>query len=142
MTKTMKKPALPYVTWKDFYSVGDRSLDAQHKQVIGVINELYEAMQQGRDRAVLNPILDKLLQYTMAHFKYEEQVLQEHNYPDLARHKAFHDQIRQKTRDLREHADLATGHDVLRFLKDWWGGHIQGVDKKYMPYLQVSSSRH
>jgi hemerythrin-like metal-binding protein len=132
---------IPYVTWKDFYSVGDPSIDAQHKQIIGAINELYEAMQLGKDRAVLEPILDRLLQYTLAHFEHEEQVMQEHEYPDFAPHKALHDRIRQKTIDLREHAHLVTGHDLLRFLKDWWVGHIQGCDKKYTPYLEVPAGR-
>ena len=131
---------IPYVTWKDFYSVGDPSLDAQHKQIIGVINELYEAMQQGKDRAVLKPITDRLLQYTLAHFEHEEQIMQEHEYPDFTQHTALHDKIRQKTIDLREHVSLVTGHDLLRFLKDWWVGHIQGCDKKYSPYLELSGS--
>ena len=132
---------IPYVTWKDFYSVGEPSLDAEHRQIISVINELYEAMQQGQDRAVLKPITDRLLQYTLAHFKHEEQVMQEHEYPDFTQHIALHDKIRQKTIDLREHVSLVTGHDLLRFLKDWWVGHIQGCDKKYSPYLEVTAGR-
>ena len=133
---------IPYVTWKDFYSVGDPSIDAQHKQILDTINELYEAMQKGKDRAVLKPILDRLLQYTLAHFQLEEQVMQEHEYPDFAQHTALHDRIRQKTRDLQEHAYLVTGHDLLRFLKDWWVGHIQGCDKKYTPgYPEVPAGR-
>ena len=132
---------IPYVAWKDFYSVGDPSLDAQHKQIFGAINELHDAMQKGKDRAVLKPILDHLLQYTLAHFKHEEQVMREHGYPDFAQHKALHDRIRKRTSDLREHAYLVTGHELLHFLKEWWVGHIQGVDKKYMPYLEPSGSR-
>ena len=124
---------IPYVTWKDFYSVGDPSIDAQHQQILGTINELYEALQKGKDRAVLKPILDRLLQYTLAHFEQEEQLMQEHAYPDSAQHKALHDKIRQKTGELCEHAYLVTGQDLLRFLKEWWVGHIQGQDKKYSP---------
>jgi hemerythrin-like metal-binding protein len=131
------KPMIPYVTWKDFYSVGDPSIDAQHKQILETINELYEAMQKGKDRAVLKPILDRLLQYTLAHFKHEEQVMLEHEYPNSAQHKALHDKIRQKTTDLREQAYLVTGQDLLRFLKEWWVGHIQGQDKNYSPYLEA-----
>jgi hemerythrin-like metal-binding protein len=131
------KPMIPYVTWKDFYSVGDPSIDAQHKQILGTINELYEAMLIGKDRAVLKPLLDRLLQYTLAHFEHEEQVMQEHEYPDFAQHKALHDKIRKKTVELREHAYLVTGQDLLRFLKEWWVGHIQGQDKNYSPYLEA-----
>lgn len=131
---------IPYVTWKDFYSVGEPSLDAQHRQIFGAINELHEAMQKGKDHAVLKPILDRLLQYTLAHFEHEEQVMREHEYPDFAQHKALHDRIRRRTSDLREHACLVTGRELLYFLKEWWVGHIQGLDKKYMPFLEVSAS--
>jgi hemerythrin len=131
---------IPYVTWNDYYSVGDPLLDAQHKQIIGIINELYDAMQKGKDRVALKPIADRLLQYTLAHFTHEEQVMQEHEYPDRVQHTALHDKIRQRTRDLQEHAHLVTGHDMLRFLKEWWVGHIQGLDKKYTPYLELAGS--
>jgi hemerythrin len=131
---------IPYVTWNDYYSVGDPLLDAQHKQIIGIINELYDAMQKGKDRVALKPISDRLLQYTLAHFTHEEQVMQEHEYPDRVQHTALHDKIRQRTRDLRESAHLVTGHDMLRFLKEWWVGHIQGLDKKYTPYLELAGS--
>ncbi len=132
---------IPYVIWKDFYSVGDPSIDAQHRQILDAINELYEAMRQGEDRMALKPITDRLIQYTLAHFEREEHVMQEHAYPDFVPHKALHDKIRQNTIDLRKHLGLVTGHDLLHFLKDWWVGHIQGCDKKYTPYLEVPAGR-
>jgi hemerythrin len=133
---------IPYITWNDFYSVGDPSIDAQHSQIIGVINELYDAMQKGKDRDVLKSILDRLLQYTIAHFNHEENIMQECGYPDFDQHKKLHDKLRQKTIDWRENVSLVTGHDLLRFLKEWWTGHIQGNDKKYSPYLEMAGSRH
>jgi len=126
---------IPYVVWRDFYAVGDPSLDAQHKQILATINELYEAMQEGKDRAALTCILDALVQYTLVHFEHEEQLMQEHGYPDVAQHATLHEKLRERTIDWRRRAHLATGHDVLQFLKEWWVGHIQGVDKKYTPYL-------
>jgi hypothetical protein len=55
------------------YSVGDPSLDAQHKQIIGVINELLESLQHPNGHIDLRPILDRLLRYTAAHFKQEKK---------------------------------------------------------------------
>jgi hemerythrin-like metal-binding protein len=127
------------ITWKDFYSVGDPSLDAQHQQMIGVINELYEAMEKKSTQQVVKPILDRLVKYTFEHFKREEEAMEAVEYPDLVEHKALHDKIRQKTLDLQENADFVTGHNLLAFLKQWWVGHIQTVDKKYAPYLEVLS---
>ena len=132
---------IPFVEWQDHYSVGDPSLDAQHRQIIALVNEMYEGMQQHKGRAVLTGILDRLLEYTLTHFKYEEQVMREHGFPDLAQHAAVHARMQKRTEDLREHVHLVTGHDLLRFLKEWWVEHIQGIDRKYAPYMQRAASR-
>ncbi len=126
------------ITWKDFYSVGDPSLDAQHQQMIGVINELYDAMEKKSAQQVVKPILDRLVKYTFKHFKQEEETMEAVEYPDLIEHKALHDKIRQKTINLKDNADFVTGQNLLAFLKEWWIGHIQTEDKKYAPYLEVS----
>ena len=129
-----------HVAWKDYYSVGDASLDGQHKQIIGVINELYDATQSANDQQVIKLLLDRLASYTMDHFNREEAVMREHEYPNLAEHKALHDNLRQRTLDLRDHADLVTQRDLLHFLKQWWVCHIQDCDKKYAPYLTAMAS--
>jgi hemerythrin len=132
--------AMTAIAWKDFYSVGDPSLDAQHQQMIGVINELYEAMEKKSTQQVIKPILDRLVKYTFEHFKREEEEMEAVEYPDLISHKALHDKIRQKTLDLRDNADFVTGQNLLAFLKEWWVGHIQTEDKKYAPYLEALGS--
>jgi hemerythrin-like metal-binding protein len=126
-----------HITWKDYYSVGDEALDAQHKQVLAAINELYDAMQGGVDYRAVAPLLDRLVQYTITHFRQEEERMAAHEYPEFAQHKALHDTMRQKTIALREYANVVTGRDLLVFLKEWWCNHIQDQDKKYAPYLKV-----
>jgi hemerythrin-like metal-binding protein len=128
------------ITWKDFYSVGDPSLDAQHQQIVGAINEIYEAMEKKSTQQVVKPILDRLVKYTFEHFKHEEETMAAVEYPDLIEHKALHDKIRQKTIDLKDNADFVTGQNLLLFLKEWWMGHIQTEDKKYSPYLELLGS--
>ncbi len=128
------------ITWKEFYSVGDPSIDAQHQQIVGIINDLFDAMEKKSAQEVVKPILDRLVKYTFEHFKHEEEVMAAAEYPDLVEHKALHDKIRQKTLDLQENADFVTGHNLLAFLKDWWLGHIQTEDKKYAPYLEFSGT--
>jgi hemerythrin-like metal-binding protein len=124
-----------HIAWKPFYSVGEPSLDAQHKQILGIVSALYAAMEQGRDCAVMEGLLDRLCRYTNTHFKHEEQIMRECDYPGFAQHKAMHERLRQRTADLRAHATLVTAPDLLRFLKEWWMKHIQDIDKNYAPYL-------
>ncbi|MBN2581347.1 MAG: hemerythrin family protein [Pirellulales bacterium] len=132
---------IPSIAWNDYYSVGEPSLDAEHKQIIFCINDLFAALQEGAPAQAVRPVLDCLVQYTLTHFQHEEEVMQAYDFPGLAEHKKLHDQMREKTRTLHERAEAITGQDLLFFLKQWWLEHIQGEDKKYAPYLKVSHSR-
>jgi hemerythrin len=124
-----------YIAWKDNYSVNDPSLDAEHKQIIECINELYAAMQGATDGPTTKRVLDRLVQYTRSHFEHEEKILGEVDFPDFEAHKVLHDNMRQRTLGLRTHLTLVTARDVLVFLKDWWLEHIEGEDKNYATYM-------
>ena len=124
-----------YIAWKNYYSVSDPSLDAEHKQIIECINELYATMQSVTAGPATKQVLDKLVQYTQTHFAHEEARLKEVGFPNFEAHKALHDNMRQRTLGLRTHLTLVTARDVLVFLKDWWVGHIQGEDKVYASYM-------
>ena len=127
-----------YIGWKSFYSVGNTSLDNQHKQILEIVNDLYAAIEEGDDHEVLKPLLDRMLQYTKSHFEFEEQLMQEAGYPDLDHHKELHDELRRKTAGLRAHVNLVMDQDLLRFLKEWWTEHIQEEDQQYAPYVAAS----
>jgi hemerythrin len=128
-----------YVAWKDVYSVGEESLDAQHKQILSIINDLYDAIEAGREYDDRKAILDRMVLYAMSHFRHEEQLMQACGYPDFENHKAQHDQMRRRTAGLHANVTLVTGRDLLSFLKDWWTNHIQSEDKCYVPYLHAAA---
>ncbi len=129
---------MAYIAWKDYYSVNDPSLDAEHKQVIDCINELYAAWQDPTKDVLKKRILDTLVKYTQTHFKHEEERMREADFPQFEAHKAVHDKMRQRTIGLRTHLNVVTARDVLVFLKDWWLEHIQGEDKLYSSYMMPS----
>ena len=124
-----------YLTWKPYYSVGHPAIDAEHQQIIKLIDEMYTSMAAGRENAKTKDVLDRLVRYTLTHFRNEEKLMQESGYADFAAHKAAHDRMKQQTLDLRENIGLVMGRDVLFFLKDWWTNHIQSEDKQYAPCL-------
>ena len=128
-----------FVVWKDFYSVGNDELDNHHRAILAIINDLYESVMTGKARQVRRPIFDRLMKYTKVHFAREEELLKASSFPDLARHKLFHEKLTQKTLDLWKQSAQpgAVGdNELLRFLKEWWINHIGGEDKKYSPSLQ------
>jgi hemerythrin len=130
-----------HVKWKECYSVSEPSLDAQHRQIIGILNDLYAAIDAGQEYDELKGLLDRMVTYTMNHFNHEEDLLRACGYPDFENHKSLHDSMRRRTMGLRGHASLVTGRDLLNFTRDWWISHIQGEDKCYVPYITAGAKR-
>jgi hemerythrin-like metal-binding protein len=129
-----------YVAWKPFYSVGDSSLDAEHQEILKLIDELYAEMAPGKENPKTKKLLDRLVQYTVTHFQHEERIMQEASYPGLAAHKIEHERMRQRTLELRSDFSQVKATELLRFLKHWWTNHIQAEDKSYSPYLGSQQS--
>src|SRR3989304_7852047 len=93
-----------YLTWKPYYSVGDPALDAEHQQILKLIDELYASMTAGRENAKTKGILDQLVRYTMTHFEHEERMMRACGFPDFDSHKAQHDQMRRRAAGLSANA--------------------------------------
>lgn len=129
---------MAYFIWDDKYSVGVKEIDAQHKKLVDLVNELHEAMKQGKGKEMLSKVLDSLINYTASHFATEEKYMTKFNYPQYPTHKAEHEKLVKKVLSLQ--SDFNTGKavltlDIMNFLKDWLVNHIQGTDKKYGPFL-------
>lgn len=125
--------------WKDTYSTGIHSIDAQHRNLFTVAEDLYSAMSNGQGRAAVARTLDRLVQYTASHFAHEERLMRLHSFPDFEAHKAEHEkltsQVRQFQADYRD-GKVAMTVQLLHFLKEWLLKHIQESDQKYAPFLR------
>lgn len=136
---------MPLLTWTEKLSVGVGMLDEDHKRLVGMVNELFDAMQAGKGRDVLGRILDGLVQYTKIHFAHEESFFARTAYPAAAAHKQEHDALTQQVVEVqRKYAaggDAALSLEVLQFLKNWLVKHIQGSDQKYRPHLNANGIR-
>ncbi len=78
-----------------------------------------------------------LEQYTDVHFKTEEALLAEANYPALEEHIVLHKELAKKTKKLSIDANRRKDSDmVLKFLKEWWLGHINKKDRQYTSFLR------
>lgn len=126
------------ITWENSYSVKVKVIDNQHQKLVGLINELYDGMNQGKGREASGKTLDELISYTRTHFAYEEQLFKIHGYPTYTAHKAEHDALTAKVLDFQKQfregkANLAL--PLMTFLKDWLINHIRGTDQKYSGFL-------
>lgn len=127
-----------FIKWNDQYSVGVRVVDEQHKKLINLVNQLFDAMQVGRGKDVLGPVLTELVNYTVYHFNTEERLFRENDYPDYGIHKQIHDDLTNKATQLKTAFDQGNNLisiEVMTFLSDWLNTHILEEDRKFGPFL-------
>lgn len=48
------------ISWSEKYSVHNFLLDAQHKKLVSIINRLYSAIKEGKEKNILEITLDDL----------------------------------------------------------------------------------
>lgn len=124
--------------WKDSFSVNIKESDEQHKMLVGMLNELFDAMLAREANEVISGILKGMQDYVGVHFSYEEHLMQKHLFPGYPAHKKEHDEFKAKVGDfIQKHAEgkMMLSLEVMNFLKDWLKNHIQGTDKAYGPFL-------
>lgn len=129
---------MPIIAWSDKYSVGMQIIDTQHKKLFELINQLYEAMTQGKSKDVLGKILKELIDYAAYHFKTEEDLFRKYSYGDKVNHVKTHEDLKQKVLDFNNKFNSGQTNisiEILNFLKDWIDKHILLIDKKYMGKL-------
>ena len=134
----MATTTAPFVSWNQSWCIGVKNVDAQHENLVGLVNKLNQAMSEGKGKNVLEEILESLVSYTKAHFRDEELMMERNGYPDLIEHKKQHIELTKKVLDFQtEYTSGTTGMsiDIMQFLGIWLKDHILGCDVKYVPLM-------
>ncbi len=127
------------IDWTADLSVGISEIDDQHQKLIGIINQLHDAMRSGKGNEALEQVFASLVDYASIHFNTEERLMQEHDYPEFFAHRREHDALVQRVVDLRDKlksGQVMISMETMTFLKEWLANHIKGTDKKYSPFLR------
>lgn len=131
--------------WRDEFSVGDETIDRQHRELIRLMNDLYELIcqpVQEQGEGQIDYLFGGLAEYIYTHFAYEEKRMADAGYPAnrLAAHREEHNAIVRRIREF--HAQVNEGEhealkDMLPYLYgDWLIHHILESDMAYRPFLQ------
>jgi len=139
---------MAYFKWDQSYSVNVAEMDRQHKQLVNLINRMYEAIEQGRQGNPLTSairemeaqghVINELVKYTSYHFSTEEKHMLNYDYPEYDLHKREHDKFIDRIESFKRTLHDGEGvhsSEIVEFLKKWLTGHIMGLDKKYGPYF-------
>lgn len=129
---------MPLMTWDKTMSVSVEAFDTQHQKIINMMNNLAEAMEQGKGADAVGKTLDELLEYVLVHFESEEVYFERFIYSDTREHVLQHEFFVKKVAALKDSFDdggTVLSGDLILFLKDWWIHHIMVTDKMYSEYF-------
>lgn len=130
---------MAFLNWNDNLNIGIIQIDAQHKNLVNMLNQLYEAMSTGKGKEVIGKIVKEMAGYAVTHFGTEEKLMQQYSYPEFAHHKNEHELFVKKVQEFNneiQKGNIIIVSNVANFLKEWLVKHIQGTDKKYGPFLK------
>ncbi len=120
--------------WSPDMAVGVAEIDEQHEKLVEVINALYYAYMDGKEKDVLQPLINELHEYANYHFSTEEKYMRAlgASYEDLAMHREKHGEFFSQVIEFL--LQYIAGKDeitpeLLDYLTDWWFQHIMGVDQ-------------
>jgi len=124
---------MAYMQWTEDLETGIQVIDDQHKRIISYINELHHASETG-DASEVQEVLEGLLDYTVTHFQFEEELQQKAGYPFLKAHQRVHEIFMKRIAAFRERADRGENiiPELLSMLKVWLSSHIKGDDRDYV----------
>lgn len=123
---------MAYLHWSSDLETGIEVIDTQHKRIVDYLNELNAANDNG-DTDVTNRVLNQLVDYTLTHFAFEEELQAKANYPFLKAHKRVHDIFTRRVAEFQQRAAAGenVAPEVLSMLKIWLINHIKGDDADY-----------
>jgi len=129
---------MAFVEWTPELSVGNEEIDAQHRRLVDLVNQLHEAMVEGVVGEKLGHFLVELVEYTKYHFSTEERLFEERGYPARDEHVAEHQDFVARLLEFMEaynEGNAAISVGMLQYLREWILHHIREVDRQYAAFL-------
>lgn len=128
---------MAHLKWTSDLDTGIEVIDNQHRRIVDYINALYDAsLTQNRDD--IAEVLDQLVEYTLSHFTFEEQMQAEAGYPFVKAHQKVHQLFARRVNEFRQRFER--GEDIteplLALLRTWLINHIRRDDADYVKSVQ------
>ncbi len=127
------------IFWKDDYVLGIEHIDQQHRELFRIASEIHELLQNDLITDKYDSIiklLSELKDYTVFHFKSEEEYMVSIGYRKLLSHKVEHNDFIDKINNVDlEKIDMDHEQyllDILEFILNWISDHILQTDRAYV----------
>ncbi len=127
------------IHWKNEFEIGIEKIDNEHKKLVDIINDFYNAFASSHGHVEIGNVINELVNYTIFHFTAEEEMFKKSEYPDveshLVKHVDFVNQLKEYHAEVSS-GNMTTSYDMVTYLRDWLIMHIQKTDRTYLPYVK------
>lgn len=131
---------MAYFDWGPDLEIDHGPIDADHRQLVGLVNELHTATSQGQGQAVVAGVMARLITYTQQHFSREEQLMESRAFPALMAHRGKHEQIIAELMALAEKQEagsITVASQLSSLMRDWLSLHIRRSDRELVAFLKT-----
>lgn len=129
---------MDWISWDDTLKTGHPGMDADHKALAGLFNQLADAVEKRKETDFYGGMLDSIIAYAQTHFDREERLMAEHGYPKLDQHKAEHTMLISQALNYRATFARDAAESpvaVAHFPEVWLAFHILFSDKELAEFL-------
>jgi hemerythrin-like metal-binding protein len=127
------------IKWKEEFSVGVPDVDHEHRQLIGLINELHAALSREDTEVTVLDFLAEINAHIAAHFALEEKIMRDRHYDQYEDHKREHERLLDEIRDImddyEEHA-FFSNKQLSERLEHWFSEHFRTRDARLHKHLK------
>lgn len=131
-----------FIRWEKRFELGIPVIDAQHKRLVALCNDLYLTIVRNKYRVMqpewqeaFSDALRATVDYITTHFSDEEKLLSAVGYAELdsqkSQHRAFTAQIARTLKTFHQ-TTFQDAIEFVKFLYDWILHHIAVSDKQYV----------
>ena len=123
---------MAHFVWSDDLDTRIPVIDRQHRRIAEYLNKLQVAIEAA-DKSRVEEVLEALVDYTLTHFAFEEEVMEMVDHPTIGAHRKTHRLFAARIERFRQ--SFRAGEDVARelgaTLRSWLVNHIRHDDGDY-----------
>lgn len=124
------------IEWRDEFATGIGSIDYEHRELIELINGLFERIERDDHKSAVLEFFGVLHARISSHFALEELIMRSAGYEEYEAHKAEHERLLDDIRDIMDDYDAgaAGGAEfratLARNLEAWFVEHFRTMDAR------------
>ena len=130
------------VEWDDAWDIGIAEIDSQHRELIAVVNQLYEFVRDGAKPENMKAIVNRMIDYIRRHFASEERIMMKEGFDGLDEHRTIHVSLTEKLLSFRSRNitdGTIDGDRLQKLLSGWLVQHFGKDDDLFREFMRAKN---